>query len=144
VKGVVSYVNYLLSFISFLRQSLSFLVYIFIFEGGLSMGHDISGYNKAGEEIAYARFSMGNYNATILYSLLDANEYYAGVSGSGGSSTFSTQQIEKALNAYKELYNNGDPLPESVLTWDQKQIQNFILNCFATAQKEDSVRVYFG
>lgn len=23
------------------------------------MGHDISGYNKAGEEIAYARFSMG-------------------------------------------------------------------------------------
>jgi hypothetical protein len=87
---------------------------------------------------------MGNYNATILYSLLDANEYYAGVSGSGGSSTFSTQQIEKALNAYKELYNNGDPLPESVLTWEQKQIQNFILNCFATAQKEDSVRVYFG
>jgi hypothetical protein len=34
------------------------------------MGHDISGFNKEGEEIAYARFSMGNYNATILYDSL--------------------------------------------------------------------------
>jgi hypothetical protein len=101
------------------------------------MGHDISGYNKAGEEIAYARFSMGNYNANILYSLLDANNYNAGVSGSGDISTFSMQQIEKALNTYKELYNNGDSLSES-------QILNFILNCLATAQKEESVKVYFG
>jgi hypothetical protein len=110
------------------------------------MGHDIYGYNKAGEEIAYARFSMGNYNATILYSLLDANEYYAGVSGSGNSSTFSIQQIEKALNTYKKLYNNGDsPLSErDPLAWDQKQILNFIQNCFVTAQNEKSVRVYFG
>ena len=110
------------------------------------MGHDIYGYNKAGEEIAYARFSMGNYNATILYNLLDANEYYAGVSGSGDSNTFSIQQIEKALNAYKEFFNKGDsPLSQSdLLAWDQKQILNFIKNCFVTAQKEESVRVYFG
>ncbi|MFJ7724980.1 hypothetical protein ACIQXV_02340 [Neobacillus sp. NPDC097160] len=109
------------------------------------MGHDISGYNKAGEEIAYARFSMGNYNAKILYSVLDANNYYAGVSGSGDSSTFSIQQIEKALNVYKQFYKNGESPSESdVLTWDQKQILNFILNCLATAQKEESVRVYFG
>ncbi|MFB5196527.1 hypothetical protein ACE198_16600 [Neobacillus sp. KR4-4] len=109
------------------------------------MGHDISGYNKAGEEIAYARFSMGNYNATILYSLLDANHYYAGVSGSGGSATFSIQQIEKALNAYKKLYNNDDSKSESdLINWDQNQIKNFILNCLATARKEKNVRVYFG
>src|SRR4051794_10238648 len=109
------------------------------------MGHDISGFNKAGEEIAYARFSMGNYNAHILYSLLDANEYYAGVSGSGDSSTFSIQQIEKALNDYLQFFNIGDPLSESdISTWDQKQIQGFILNCLATAQKEKSVKVYFG
>lgn len=109
------------------------------------MGHDISGYNKAGEEIAYARFSMGNYNATILYSLLDAINYYAGVSGSGDSSTFSLQQIEKALNAYKKLYNNDDSKSESdFLTSDKKQIMNFILNCLETAQKEENVRVYFG
>ena len=79
------------------------------------MGHDISGYNKAGEQIAYARFSMANYNATILYSLLDANKYDAGVSGSGDSSTFSTQQIEKALNAFNQLYDNSDSLSESAL-----------------------------
>jgi homoserine kinase len=74
------------------------------------MGHDISGYNKAGKEIAYARFSMGNYNATILYNLLDANNYYAGVSGSGDSSIFSIQQIEKAMNVYKQFYKNGNSL----------------------------------
>jgi len=109
------------------------------------MGHDISGYNKAGKEIAYARFSMGNYNAIILYDLLDANKYYAGVSGSGGSATFSIQQIEKALNAYKKLYNNDDSESESdLINWDKNQIKNFILNCLATARKEKNVRVYFG
>ncbi len=51
------------------------------------MGHDISGFNKAGQEIAYARFSMGNCNALILYRLLNAQKYYAGVSGSGGGTT---------------------------------------------------------
>lgn len=105
------------------------------------MGHDISGYNKAGEQIAYARFSMANYNATILYSLFDANNYNAGVSGSGNISAFSIQQIEKALNSYNQLYENSDSLSES--DWDQKQISNFILNCLATAQKEGSVRVLF-
>ncbi|MGF6952720.1 hypothetical protein QF028_005225 [Neobacillus sp. B4I6] len=109
------------------------------------MGHDISGYNKAGKEIAYARFSMGNFNATILYNLLDANNYYAGVSGSGDSSIFSIQQIEKAMNVYMQFYKNGNSLSESdFLTWDQKQILNFIQNCLATAKIEGSVRVYFG
>lgn len=109
------------------------------------MGHDISGYNKAGKEIAYARFSMGNYNATILYRLLNANDFYAGVSGSGRSTTFSTEQIEKALKAYKEFYRTDDCLSETdLLAMDQKQILKFILNCLATAQKENSVKVYFG
>ncbi|MEH7176810.1 hypothetical protein [Neobacillus vireti] len=109
------------------------------------MGHDISGYNKAGEEIAYARFSMGNYNATILYRLLDANEFYAGVSGSGRSTTFTTKQIEKGLKAYKEFFRTGDSISEiDLLAMDQKQILKFILNCLATAQKENSVNVYFG
>lgn len=109
------------------------------------MGHDISGYNKAGEEIAYARFGMSNYNATILYSLLDANYYYAGVSWSGESNTYSLQQIEKALNAYNQLYNADNTQPKSkYFTWDLKQIQNFILSCLVTAQKEGSVKVFFG
>lgn len=108
------------------------------------MGHDISGLNKAGEEIAYARFSMGNYNAHILYSLLDANEYNGGVSGIGDVSTFSIQQIEKALNAYNQFFENNDSLSEcDNVSWDQKQIQNFILNCLATAKKEGNVKICF-
>lgn len=108
------------------------------------MSHDICGYNKAGKEIAYARFSMGNYNAMILYHLLDADDYNAGVSGSGDSCIFSIQQLEKALSVYKEFYKNGASLSESdFLPWDQKQILNFLLNCFETAQKEGSVRVCF-
>jgi hypothetical protein len=109
------------------------------------MGHDISGFNKAREEIAYARFSMGNSNAVLLYDLLDADQFYAGVSGSGESSIFSVEQFEKALSSYKKLFNTGDSLSESDFgSWDQKQIQNFIQNCLATAQKEKSVEVYFG
>ncbi|MBS4215107.1 MULTISPECIES: hypothetical protein [Neobacillus] len=109
------------------------------------MGHDISGYNKAGEEIAYARFSMGNYNAIILYDLLDANQFYAGVSGCGDSSTFSIKQIEKALNDYNQFFSNDNSQAESYSeTWDQKQIQNFILNCLVAARKEGSVKVFFG
>ena len=109
------------------------------------MGHDISGYNKDGQEIAYARFSMGNHNAAILYSLLNANKFYAGVSGCGDSCDFSIQQFEKALNSYNQLYDTHESLPKSdSLPWDQKQIHEFLLNCLRTAQKEGSVEVYFG
>ena len=106
------------------------------------MGHDISGYNKAREEIAYARFSMGNYNSTILYSLLDADKYFAGVSGCGASSTFSIQQIEKALTTYNQLFGSGDNLAEN--NWDLKQILTFMQDCLTTAQKEGDVSIYFG
>lgn len=109
------------------------------------MGHDILGYNKAGEEIAYARFSMGNRNAIILYNLLDAINYYAGVSGSGRSSAFSKLQIEKALNACNQFFDNNDSYPKNnFFPMDQDQILNFIQNCLATAKIEGSVNVYFG
>ncbi|TKC16143.1 hypothetical protein [Robertmurraya kyonggiensis] len=110
------------------------------------MGHDISGYNKAGEEIAYARFSMWNNNAILLYRLLDANQYYAGVSGSGKIATLSKGKIEVAMSAYWRIFNKSDSsAPKSdFVIWDQKQILDFIQNCLATAQKEGSVRVYFG
>ncbi|MDP4085269.1 MAG: hypothetical protein Q8934_11735 [Bacillota bacterium] len=104
------------------------------------MGHDISGINNAEKVIAYARFSMWNDDASILYSLLDAEHFDAGVSGIGDMSTFSIQQIEKALNTYNQLYVSESDF----LDWDRKQILNFIQNCLATAQKEGSVRVYFG
>ncbi|WP_163970910.1 hypothetical protein [Oceanobacillus halotolerans] len=110
------------------------------------MSHDITGHNINGEEIAYARFSMGNYNAAILYSLLDADEYNAGVSGSGDTTTFSVQQMDKAMDLYKKSCNNGDPtlLKSESLSWDEKQILSFLLNCSATAREEGKVTVYFG
>ncbi|MBU9723490.1 MULTISPECIES: hypothetical protein [Bacillaceae] len=109
------------------------------------MGHDILGFNKAGEEIAYARFSMGNYNATILYRLLNAEKYYAGVSGSGGSTTLSVQHVQKALNDYNDFFADTKPLSErEILYWDKKQIGEFLINCLETAQNDGSVEVYFG
>lgn len=103
------------------------------------MGHDISGFNKVGKEIAYARFSMWNSNAIVLYHLLDANNYYAGVSGSGKSSNFSLQEMEKALDSYHQQFGNS-----GIDHFDLKQIKEFIFNCLATAKKEGSVKVYFG
>ncbi|WP_187118933.1 hypothetical protein [Bacillus marasmi] len=110
------------------------------------MGHDILGFNQSGEEVAYARFNMWNSNATILYSLLDANNFYAGVSGCGGTSTFSKKQIEKALKKYKHLYKYDDSLlpNDKYLKMDQQQIEDFIKKCLVTAQKEGCVKVYFG
>ncbi|SOC40621.1 hypothetical protein [Ureibacillus acetophenoni] len=104
------------------------------------MGHDIFGFNKAGKEIAYARFSMGNHHAAILYTILDANKYNAGVSGSADSSTYSVEQIEKALNEFKESYLKDS----SMINWNHEQILNFIQSCLATAKKEGHVKVYFG
>jgi hypothetical protein len=101
------------------------------------MGHDIFAFDAAGNEVAYARFNMGNHNAVILYHLLDADKFYAGVSGSGGSAAISVQQTEKAFSSYNESYNIGDSL-------DKKQISEFLSNCLETAKKEGSVKVYFG
>jgi uncharacterized protein YhbP (UPF0306 family) len=109
------------------------------------MGHDIYGINKAGQEVAYARFSMWNDNANILYTLLNASKFHAGVSGSGEESTYSKQQIEKALNDYNQQYSNvASRLKSKYLEMDLKQIHDFIQNCLSTSQKEGSVRVYFG
>lgn len=109
------------------------------------MGHDIYGINKNGEEVAYARFSMGNPNAIFLYTIMDADNYNAGVSGTGEVTTFSLQQMEKSWNAFKKYYSNT-PLEsdQEFEHWDEKQIFNFIRNCLTTAQKEGSVKVFFG
>lgn len=110
------------------------------------MGHDISGFNKAGTEIAYSRFSMGNSNAIILYRVFDALDYYAGVSGNGHSSTFSKQQVEKALENLGQLFRVDCTSQENFesMPWDVQQIFDFIINCLGTAQIEGSVKVYFG
>lgn len=104
------------------------------------MGHDISGFNKAGQEIAYARFSMGNHHAAILYTILDASKYNAGVSGSADSCTYSVKQMEKALNEFKEVYLKD----ASTINWNHEQILSFIQNCLVTAKREGQVKVFFG
>ncbi|MDF2607047.1 MAG: hypothetical protein K0S34_1242 [Bacillales bacterium] len=109
------------------------------------MGHDIYGINKAGKEIAYARFNMWNSNASILYNLLDSIKFHAGVSGSGEESTYTTQQIEKALSDYFEIYGRGSANSKNSFDdYDLTQIHDFIQKCLLTSQEEGSVRVYFG
>lgn len=105
------------------------------------MGHDIYGYDKARKEVAYARFSKWNFNANVLYSVLEANEFFAGVSGSGGGSEFSVQQIKKAMKEFEVDYDLN-PSNEAD-KWDVKQIQDFLSNCLATAEKEGEVKVIF-
>lgn len=103
------------------------------------MGHDIIGRNKAGEEIAYARFSMSNPNASILYGLLDASEYNAGVSGSGGGARVTTSLLQNALTEFDHLYGRilSDLSDDDYATWDLRQIQNFLQNCLVTAREEE-------
>ena len=110
------------------------------------MSHSVCGFNKAGEEVFCVDFSYRNSVATSLYQILDAYDYHAGVSGSGDSAVYSLQQMEKALDTYKEIFNsnvishpNQDPSD-----WYQKQVLDFILKCLETAQNEGEVRVYFG
>ncbi|WP_188205587.1 hypothetical protein [Alkalibacillus aidingensis] len=90
------------------------------------MGHDIFGFNKAGQQIVYTRFSMGNYNCITLYSLLNDSDYNAGVSGSGDSTTSSTQQMGEALSEFKQSHENRDYLSENKpFDLDHKQIKEF-------------------
>lgn len=99
------------------------------------------GRNKAGDEVAYARFCMGNSNAFLLYGLLDASEFNAGVSGSGGLSTYTIVQMEKALDEFCQLLSrNPSSLTED---WDLRQILAFINNCVMTAHEEGSVDIIF-
>ncbi|WP_010531985.1 hypothetical protein [Lentibacillus jeotgali] len=110
------------------------------------MGHDISSFNKAGQEIGYVRFTMGDIIAPLFYDLFDANEYYAGVSGSGEVATLPLVQVKNALEAYDKwkAKDFGTKGSKDFLLWQRYEIQKFIETCLETAQKEGAVKVYFG
>ncbi|KUP09753.1 hypothetical protein Q73_01455 [Bacillus coahuilensis m2-6] len=110
------------------------------------MGHDISGYNRAGDSIAYARFSMGNHNSYILYDVLDCMKFHAGVSGSGEITVFNREQLERASNVFQDKYLQFIPpnLTCEASLWDIKQMTDFIQNCLETTKREGIVKVYFG
>ncbi|TFJ94158.1 hypothetical protein [Lentibacillus salicampi] len=110
------------------------------------MGHDISSFNRAGQQIGYVRFTMGDVNAPLFYDLLDANEYYAGVSGSGEVAILPLDQVKKALKAFdrwkaKDFGHKGN---QEFLLWQRNEIQKFMNSCLETARKEGTVKVFFG
>lgn len=107
------------------------------------MGHDIYGINRSGKEVAYARFSMWNHNANILYDLLDAQKYNGGVSGIGATAVYTRQEIEKALHDFRERFKKDIPYADEDWIWDRKQILEFMENCLTTAREEGSVRIVF-
>ncbi|WP_077324245.1 hypothetical protein [Virgibacillus siamensis] len=110
------------------------------------MGHDISSYNKEGQEVGYVRFTMGDSVAPLLYDLLDSNEYYAGVSGSGGVATLTSDQVENAMKRYNQLYDKelSKKGSDDFRAWQQDEIMKFISNCLKTTREEGAVRVFFG
>lgn len=109
------------------------------------MSHDICGFNNAGKEICHIRFTMGSPNALIVYGLYDAYDYYAGVSGNGHSKEVSLPEAEKALTALNQLNRDNEPYDpnDEYLTWLRSELDNFVISCLDTAQKEGSVRVSF-
>lgn len=110
------------------------------------MGHDISSFNQSGKEVGYVRFTMGDMNARVFYKLLGAEQFDAGVSGSGHYSTFSLKQMEKALKKFKALkkqdfFKTGN---QEFLKWHQGEMLKFITSGLKTAQSEGRVKVFFG
>ncbi|MFC4389030.1 hypothetical protein ACFOZ1_14600 [Gracilibacillus marinus] len=106
------------------------------------MGHDIFAYNKANQEVAYARFSMFNDNSYILYDLLQAREFHAGVSGSGVCVEFSDVMMNQVMQDCNLLFPKNDRANRRDI--DVKQIQGFIKNSYEAAKNEGSVKICFG
>ncbi len=109
------------------------------------MSHEIYSRNKAGSEVGYIRFTMSDPNAGLLYALLDADEYHAGVSGTGGFATISVQQLEKALDEFKTIMiQNVDRVKnDQYLQWLEKEMLAFISGSLKTALEEGEVEVIF-
>ncbi|TMN22731.1 hypothetical protein [Lentibacillus cibarius] len=107
------------------------------------MGHDILGYNKSGENVAYLRFSKNDVNSLVVYCLLESSDYFAGVSGTGDSVSFTQQQMEKALENYNRhmiIY----PGKKHFETWQRNEILKFLKNCLEMTKKERTIQVLFG
>ncbi|WCF11567.1 hypothetical protein NDS46_29925 (plasmid) [Paenibacillus thiaminolyticus] len=104
------------------------------------MGHDISGFNKRGIEVAYARYGMSNPGARILYKVLNAEDYDGGVSGIGIEKKFNENQIVEAIA--KCLTINWDEVSEG--DYEKEKIEGFLKDCLNTATEEGEVKIFFG
>lgn len=108
------------------------------------MSHEMVGFNKKKEEIAYLRFSMGNPAALIVYDLLDAQEYNGGVSGIGNSLTVPYLKITSALKNYQILVDSVKVETINEFTKSQlEEIAEFLQQCVKTANEEKAVEVMF-
>lgn len=104
------------------------------------MGHDIGGFNKKGEEVAYARYSMSNYNSDLLYRAFSSDEHHAGVSGDGSDKIFTLEQVEMSKVFFENLKDEdfiGD------IEYEKEKLKTFIDNCLDTAKEDGIVRIGF-
>ncbi|WP_246202661.1 hypothetical protein [Virgibacillus doumboii] len=88
---------------------------------------------------------MWDANSNLFYDLFDANEFHAGVSGSGQAVEMSLPRVKKALAAYKKLKEEdfvmrGNP---EFIVWHRNEMLKFINSCLETAKKEGKVTVVF-
>lgn len=104
------------------------------------MGHDISGLNKQGKEVAYARYGMSNSCARILYKVLNAEDCDGAVSGTGVEKVFTENQILEAvarcLTIRWDEINDGEH--------EKEKIEEFLKGCMDTATEEGEVTIFFG
>lgn len=108
-------------------------------ERGRIMGHDISGYNKQEEQIAYARYSMNNNSARTLYEVLEVYDFDGGVSGIGAQEKFNAERIKQAIENFKNIdwadFEDG--------AYEKEKLETFLNNCLKTAQEEGEVTISF-
>ena len=108
------------------------------------MGHDIMGFNKKGEEKAYARYSMSNPNSTLLYKALNSMKHNCGVSGCGDERDFTVEQVEKAIEFAKKLKKHDFDEDSDYPNYERDKLNDFLKNCLQVAKKEGKVRILFG
>ena len=100
--------------------------------------------NQANQEVAYVRFSMGNYSSIDFYRLFDALQYHGGVSGIGASAKYTVSQVERALQLFQQQFQQKNAKEESdFAAYERREIQTFIENCLSTAKKEGIVRISY-
>ena len=98
-----------------------------------------------GDEVAYIRFSMGNYNSYKLYSLLGTSDCHAGVSGDG-----STRMIPReVIDACYFESNNRQPEHDDELDIeiDWPYLHEFFKECkewLDSNTDRESILIYFG
>lgn len=116
------------------------------------MGHDIIGYNVNKKEIAYARYSMSDQNANLLYKAFDSEKLNHGVSGNGSMQEFDIDDVNKAVRFLGSLDTGDFVAPGGYTTQEDwgfikseiGKITRFIESCRKAAEEDGIVYIFFG